>query len=115
MTGPVIALAAVVVLSAAAQVLLKRGVVRVVTDRGVRALIASVNPSLVAGGLALVAAPPLYFFVLTRLDLSLAFAGTALTQGVVALSGRLLLRERLRPLSLAGLSLIIAGLLVWSL
>lgn len=115
MIAPVIALAAVVLLSAAAQVLLKRGIGRVVTDRGVCALLSSVNPSLLAGSLALLAAPPLYFFALTRLELSLAFAGTALTQGVVALAGWLLLHERLRPLSVIGLLTIIAGLLVWNL
>ena len=115
MIAPVIALAAVVLLSATAQVLLKRGVGRVVTGSGVRALLSSVNPSLLAGALALLAAPPLYFFVLTRLELGLAFAGTALTQGVVALAGWLLLHERLRPISIVGLLIIIAGLLVWNL
>jgi multidrug transporter EmrE-like cation transporter len=115
MIGPMIALAAVVLLSAAAQVLLKRGVSHVVADSGIRALISSVNPSLLIGALALLAAPPLYFFVLTRLELGLAFAGTALTQGVVALAGWLLLHERLQPLSIVGLVIIIAGLLVWNL
>ena len=115
MIGPVIALAAVVLLSAAAQVFFKRGINRVVTDRGVRAMLCSLNPSLLAGALALLTAPPLYFFALTRLELSLAFAGTALTQGVVALTGWRLLQERLRPLSIVGLLIIIAGLLVWNL
>jgi len=115
MIGPLIALGAVVLFSAAAQVLLKRGVSRVVTDHGIRGLLFSVSPALAAGGLAFLAAPPLYFFALTRLELGMAYAATALTQGVVALAGWLLLRERLRPLSLAGLLLIIGGLLVWNL
>lgn len=115
MIAAVAALAAVVLLSAAAQLLLKRGVGRVVTDRGIRALLSSISPSLLIGALAMLAAPPLYFFTLTRLELGLAFAGTALTQGVVALAGRLFLHERLRPLSIAGLLLITGGLLVWNL
>jgi drug/metabolite transporter (DMT)-like permease len=115
MIGPLIALAAVVLLSATAQVLLKRGVGHLVAGSGLRVLLSSVDSSLLAGALALLAAPPLYFFVLTRLELGLAFAGTALTQGVVALAAWLLLHERLRPLSIAGLLIIIAGLLVWNL
>lgn len=115
MTEAVAALAAVVLLSATAQVLLKRGVGRVVTDGGIRGLLSSISPSLFIGALAMLAAPPLYFFTLTQLELGLAFAGTALTQGAVALAGQLFLHERLRPLSIAGLLLITGGLLVWNL
>ncbi|MBN1837622.1 MAG: hypothetical protein JW820_17325 [Spirochaetales bacterium] len=115
MSGALAAVAGVVLLSAAAQVLLKRGVDRLVTRRGFRALLASVSPALLGGGAALLAAPPLYFLALTRLELGLAFAATALTQGVVAVAGRLLLGERLRPLQLAGVGLVLAGLLVWNL
>ena len=115
MTGAVFALAGVVLLSATAHVLLKRGVGRVVTGGGTRALLSSISPSLFLGALAMLAAPPLYFFTLTRLELGLAFTGTALTQGVVALAGWVFLHERLRPLSIAGLLLITGGLLVWNL
>ena len=109
------AVAGVVLLSATAQVLLKRGVDRLVTGRGPRVLFRSVSPALVGGGAALLAAPPLYFLALTRLELGIAFACTALTQGAVALAGRFLLGEKLRPLHLAGLCLVLAGLLVWNL
>jgi len=113
--GPYLALAAVVLLSSTAQVLVKRGAGRLITGRGPRTLLASVSPELFGGGIALLAAPPLYFFALTRLELGLAFAATALTQAVVVLAGWLLLAERLRRLSLVGLGLVLAGLLVWNL
>lgn len=109
------ALGAVVLLSAAAQVLVKRGAAGLVTGRGLRALLGSVSPSLAAGGLAVLAAPPLYFYALTRLELGLAYAATALTQAAVAAAGWLFLRERLRPPALAGLGLIVAGLILWNL
>lgn len=115
MIGAVAALGGVVLLSAAAQVLLKQGVSRLVTGRGARALLASVGPALLGGGAAFTAAPPLYFYALTRLELGLAFASTALTQVVVVLGGRLFLGEKLRPLHLGGLALILGGLLAWSL
>jgi len=109
------ALVGVVLLSAAAQLLAKRGAGRLVTGQGPRVLLASISPELVGGAAALLAAPPLYFYALARLELGWAFASTALTQAVVALAGWLFLRERLRPLSLGGLALMLAGLLVWNL
>lgn len=115
MSGPLLALAAVILLSAAAQVLLKRGVALLVTRRGLRAALASVSPALLCGGAALLAAPPLYFYALAHLELGLAFTATALTQALVALAGWLLLGERLRLPALGGLALIVGGLLVWTL
>jgi len=109
------ALVGVVLLSTAAQVLVKRGAAGLVTRRGARALLGSVSPQLAAGAAVLLAAPPLYFFALSRLELGLAFASTALTQGAVARAGRRFLGERLRPAQLAGLGLVLAGLLVWNL
>lgn len=115
MTAAIAALGAVVVLSAAAQLLLKRSVTALVTDRGLVALLRSVRPPLAVGALALFAAPPLYYFALSRVELGIAFAATALTQGAVALGARLFLRERLRRLHALGLLLVVTGILTWNL
>ena len=112
---PLAALTGVVLLSAAAQIALKHGAGQLEIRRGVRAFLASLTPGLVAAGIAFTAAPILYFFALTRFDLGFAYVVTALTQALVIFGGRIFLRERLRPLHLAGTFLIIGGILLWNL
>jgi multidrug transporter EmrE-like cation transporter len=110
-----LALAAVVLLTALGQVALKRGAGRLAIGAGLPALLRSVSPPLLLGMLAAVAAPPFYFVALARMELGIAFATTALTQGVVAVASRFLLRERPHTAQGAGIALVIAGLLVWNL
>ena len=115
MTASFFALAGVVLLSAAAQVTLKRAAGRLTTGQGIRALISSMTPDLYVAGILFLTAPLLYFYALTRFELGFAFLFTALTQGFVAIGGWLLLGERLRPMHLVGICLVVAGVLLWNL
>ena len=115
MITPILALAGVVILSAAAQLILKRNAVRLITGRGFRTFVSSISPILIVAGIGFLAAPLFYFYALTRLELGFAFFAAALTQGVVVLGGRIFLRERLHPLHIAGICLVMAGVLIWNL
>ena len=110
-----LALAGVVLLSAASQILLKRGVTDLVLSRGFRAALASLRPGLVAGVAAVGVSTVLYIWALTGMELGTAFAVTALTQIVVVAAGRVFLRERMRALHLVGFFLVILGLVIWTL
>ncbi len=110
-----LALAGVVLLVAAGQVALKGGAGSLVTGAGPRALLRSVSPRLLLGLAAAVGATPLYFFAVARVELGLAYASTALAQGLVAVGGRLFLGERMSGRHVAGIGLVAAGLLVWNL
>jgi len=113
--APILALAGVVVLSAAAQIALKHGARMLEIRKGVRGFVSSLTPGLITAGAAFLSAPVLYFYALTRVDLGFAYMVTALTQVFVLFGGRFFLHERLKPMHLAGASLIICGILLWNL
>jgi drug/metabolite transporter (DMT)-like permease len=110
-----LSLAGVVVISAAAQLLMKHGAVALDLGGGARAFLSSLRPSLLLAAVAFFAAPPLYFFALTRLELSFAFFATALTQLAVAVGARLFFGERLRSTHLVAFFIIVTGLCLWNL
>ena len=115
MTVSLLALGGVVFLSAAAHIVLKRSVSRLAIGYGLRMFVKSMTPGLVAAGVAFLAAPLLYFYALTRLELGFAFIVTALTQGLVIIGGKIFLRERLRPMHITGVCLVLTGVFLWNL
>jgi drug/metabolite transporter (DMT)-like permease len=102
--------------TAAAQLLLKSTAAGIRLDRGIPGLLASLkDPRLTAGIILGLGAPLLYFRALLTLPLSLAFSLAALSYVWVPAGAAMLLRERIRPLQFAGISLIAAGLGLWGL
>jgi len=102
--------------TAAAQLLLKSSAAGIRLEEGIRGLTASLkDPRLAAGIILALGAPFLYFRALRTLPLSLAFSLAALSYVWVPAGAAMLLKERIRPLQLAGITLIASGLGLWGL
>lgn len=103
-------------LSALAQTAFKYGVARVHLPDGASTLLkawAFLSSPLVLGGLALYGiGTVLWLFALRQLDLSLAYPFVALSFVMVAAAGILVLGEPVSAGRLAGLGLIVLGILV---
>ena len=121
------ALFAVVLLSAAGQLLVKAGADRTLdraeqphgegkaTSAGadaLRFLRKAANPRLIAGAACVVAAPLLYARALASTGLSRAYGAMGLTYPLVVLGSALFLKEKLDRRQIAGTALIAAGFLV---
>lgn len=123
-------LLAVILLSAAGQILVKLGADRTLPEkpgdqtdqpstvslpRKIRTFIRkAANPYLLAGFAAVAAAPLLYTRALASLPLSRAYGTTALTLPLVMLGSRVILGERISFRRIAGGGLIVLGFLVWN-
>ena len=70
---------------------------------------------MIFGAIAMLCATLLYFFALIEIDLSSAYAFTALTYVLVAAGSRWLLREASNSWHTTGILLITAGLILWNL
>ncbi len=109
-------LAAVAVLTALGQVLVKRGALLLDTRRGpVKLVFSFFNGPLMAGAAAVLIAPLLYFSALKKVPLLYAYSFSALTYPLVLLGARVFLKEKLNRRQWLGLAAVCAGLMVWNL
>lgn len=106
----------VVFASAGGQILLRRGALRWVSNRGTRFFLRSVFFSEAMPALILVlGAPLLYWKALETAPLSRAYALTALTGVLVQIGAAVALKERVSRRFLAGALLCCAGIAVWGI
>lgn len=77
-----------------------------------RAAVIGTTPQVVLGLALFVASAMVWILVLSRIQLSTAYPFTAMGIVLTVLAGTLLLGEAMTPAKLAGLALIVAGLLV---
>jgi drug/metabolite transporter (DMT)-like permease len=109
------ALLGMVLLTTFGQVMLKKGAVLVIADRGWAALARSlVNPGLAWGLAASLVAPVLYFYALRRIELAAAYSFNGLTFALVFIAGRVFLGEKGRRSQAFGVLLIVAGVVVFN-
>ncbi len=109
-------LAAMVLLTAAGQILVKLGATGVEYGAGPRAFFRSLwRWPLLAGAVAVLAAPVFYFVALARVPLSLAYPFTGFTYVLVLLGSAWILGERLRLEHAAGVALIFLGIALFGM
>jgi drug/metabolite transporter (DMT)-like permease len=109
-------LMAVVFATSGGQLLLRRGAVKWVTGKGVLPFIVSFFRSNAPAALILVmGAPLIYWMALKTVSLSRAYGIMSLTGILVQIGGRLLLKEKPSPRTIAGALLCCAGIAVWGL
>jgi len=112
----ILMLSAVVLASAAGQLLLRRGAKFWITDSGLIQFIRSFfRGSAPAAVLLVFGAPLVYWKVLETVPLSRAFAFTSLTGVLIQVGGRFYLRETLSRRVVAGALICCAGIAVWGL
>ncbi len=106
-------------LTSSAQIALKAGMstrdIRAVVETGQIARITSAlatSPLLVLGLLGYAFSAVIWMFVLSRVALSTAYPFIALGIALTALAGRYFFHEPMTPIKLAGIGLILAGILV---
>ena len=101
-------------LTAAAQLLIKRAAVGLSLSSGIiRAIRSLLQPALVLGLVLALGAPFLYYRALQGIPLSLAFSLSALSYVWVPLGAVLILKESISRRQGAGILLIVSGVLVW--
>lgn len=114
--NPYMALLLMVVLNTAGQLLVKKGALRLVMHRGIPAFLKSgFNFYLAGGGLSVVAAPLLYMYALSKLELNVGYSFSGLTYLVVVLSGHFILHEKITLYHIGGSLAILAGLAIWNI
>ena len=113
--SPYVALVLRSLLTAGGHLLVKRAGAAAGTAEPALFLRMLVRPGMIFGGACVLCAPPLYFFALTKLDLSSAYAFTALTYVLVSAGSRWLLGEHANAWHTTGVLLIAAGLVFWNL
>jgi drug/metabolite transporter (DMT)-like permease len=113
---PYLALALMVVLTTLGQVFIKKGAGELVFHRGPAALVRSFfNPNVLTGGAFVLFAPVAYLYALTALDLRVAFSFNGLSYVLVFLSGCWIFKERITPWHVAGILVVVAGVVVFNL
>ncbi|MBI3648730.1 MAG: EamA family transporter [Actinobacteria bacterium] len=107
-----------VTLAAVAQLTLKSGVNRVTADGGALRLSASslrvlLGSPIVWAGLVLFGlSAVVWLFALSRASLSFAYPFASLSYVLILIFGRFVLHEQVSPLRLAGVALIVAGIVL---
>jgi len=114
--NPYIALLLMVILNTVGQLLVKKGALRLVLHRGFLELVkSSINPYLLLGGGSVIAAPLLYMYALSKVELNVGYSFSGLTYLSVVLSGHLLLHEKISLYHIGGSLAILAGLTIWNI
>lgn len=114
--NPYAALLLMVVLNTVGQLLVKKGALRLVLHRGIPAFLKSgLNLFLIGGGLSAAAAPLLYMYALSKLELNVGYSFSGLTYLSVVLSGHFFLREKITLYHIGGSLAILAGLVIWNI
>ena len=109
------ALLAMVVLTTAGQMLLKKGSHRIDFSPGLAAGLRSMcNPVTLFGGLSVAGAPVLYMYALSLLPLSTAYGFSGLSYVGVVLGSRIFLGERVTLYHISGSLVILAGFALWN-
>jgi len=113
---PYLALAVMVVLTTLGQVFIKKGAGGLELHRGIPALVRSFfNSNVLIGGAFVLVAPVAYLYALTTLDLRVAFSFNGLGYALVFLSGFWIFKERITSWHVAGILVIVAGVVVFNL
>ena len=113
---PYLALLGMVVLSTLGQIFIKKGAVQLVFGRGPAALVRSFfNLNVIAGSGFVALAPLFYLYALTLVDLRVAFSFTGLNYALVFLSGFWIFKERVTAWHVAGIMVVVAGVVVFNL
>jgi drug/metabolite transporter (DMT)-like permease len=114
--NPYLALLLMVILNTVGQLLVKKGAHRLILHRGIPVFIKSgFNPYLIGGGLSVVAAPLLYMYALSKVELNAAYSFSGLTYLAVILSGHFILHEKITLYHIGGSLAILAGLAIWNI
>lgn len=105
-----------VVLTSVAQIFVKRASAKMIFGQGARTLIMSlVSVDVLIGGGLTVMAPILYLMALTTLPLSTAFFSSSLTVVFVVFIGKYIFHETISRAQWAGITLIVAGIVLFGL
>lgn len=111
-----VALLLMVVLSTLGQIFIKKGAHKLVFGNGIATLARSFfNVNVIAGSAFVVAAPLAYLYALTLVDLRIAFSFTGLNYVLVFLSGFFIFKEKVTSLHVAGIMVVVAGVVVFNL
>jgi drug/metabolite transporter (DMT)-like permease len=95
------------------QVLLKKNTGKVITEKGLFIFLKSLfSPGIIAGAVAVAAAPLLYIKALGAVELSEAFAFNSMNYILVFISGHFILKEEVNRYQVIGVILIASGFLL---
>lgn len=111
---PYILMVLILLMVAAGQTLLKKGI-QLSREAGKSRMAALFHPLVLTAGLLVAASPLLYVLVVSRLGLSAAFGLNALNYPLIFLLSRFFLKESSNHWHWSGLILISAGVFFWSL
>lgn len=110
------ALLAMCLLATIGQLSIKKGAVKINTGMGVVSFVKSfLNAPLILGGVSVLIAPVFYFYALTKVDLSIAYAFTGLNYVFVFIGSWLILKEKVSAYHFIGIFLIFLGVLLFNL
>ena len=110
------ALGVTVLLTVVGQLLIKKGSAMVRLDMGWwQAGLSLLNRYIVPGMLCALVAPLFYFFALTKIPLSIAFAFNGLNYVFVFIGGNYFFKERVNGIHVAGIVLIFVGVVVFNM
>ena len=113
MYNPYIALLAVSLLTAAAQVMIKKGALLLDTERGFKNLFLSLFTAPMILGLCFtLTAPMIYFYALKTVPLGRAYMFSALNYVFILFGCRFILKERISIYHSLGILLILGGIIL---
>lgn len=105
-----------VALTSTAQFFVKKGSQHLLLDEGIRGFVRSlISKNNLIGGLLTLMAPVFYILALRDLPLSTAYIFSSLTVVIVTLIGHLAFQEPLPKIRIAGVILIVSGILCFTL
>jgi drug/metabolite transporter (DMT)-like permease len=98
------------------QLSIKKGAVKIKTGMGVLSFVkSSLNAPLIVGGVSVLIAPVFYFYALTKVGLSIAYAFTGLNYVFVFIGSWLILKEKVSAYHFIGIVLIFLGVVLFNL
>lgn len=116
MTIGYIYLSGMIILTTISQYFIKKGALKIKTNKGIKVLLLSFfKKKLVIGGLLTIIAPLLYIAALETIPLSIAFFFTSLNIISIALTGKYFLNETINKKQWGGILLIVFGIIILGL
>lgn len=111
-----IALGMTILFTTAGQLLLKKGSFQVHFSKNIiQTGLSLLNRYVIAGLLCALLAPFFYFFALTEIPLSIAFAFNGFNYILVFIGGRYFFSERINYIHVIGITLIFFGIVIFNL